>query len=170
MRLLARAVEEAMIDDQPRCRPNQPEAVAGGIEDAARDDNVIPIAAGDGIVAGVELGVDDIDVAAPAVGRAAKMDAVPAPDEFDVADLDIVAGLEKDGVVGGVDDGQIAEGEFAAADKDDRVGTAHFLLAGGIENLIAVDGAGTGNGEVLDALAGQERAMPFAPARFGHEG
>src|SRR6266511_5758052 len=94
MRLLARPIEEVVRDDEPRGRADETDAVAGGIDNAARDDRIIPVAAGNGIVAGVEPAADDVHIPAPALGRAAPVHAVPAARDLHVANLHVVADLE----------------------------------------------------------------------------
>ena len=64
------------------------------------------------------------------------MHAVPAANDLHVANLDVVADLEKDCVVRGVNDGDVAEREAAAINKSNGMRSAHFLLAGRIETLL----------------------------------
>src|SRR5262245_17524951 len=99
MRLFARAAKNTVRDGQARGRTNEPDAVAGRVDEAILDDRVVPVTACNGIVAGEELAADDLDVLAPAFGRAAPMDAVPAPNAFHVAKLDVVADLKEHRVV-----------------------------------------------------------------------
>ena len=77
------------------------------------------------------------------------MNSIPATDDFDVAGFYIIAGLEKHGVVRGIDDGHVAQSETLAIDEDDRVGPAHSLFAGRIEDFVAVDDAVAGYCDVL---------------------
>ena len=99
VRLDAGAVEQAIANDQVRGRTDQADAVAGGVHDAVGDDDVLPVAAGNRVVAGVEAAADDAHVLARMVRRAAKVHAVPAAGEFDVANVHVLADLEVDGVI-----------------------------------------------------------------------
>ena len=44
-----------------------------------------------------------------------------------------------------------------------------MFLTGGIKDLVAVDRALAGDGDVFNAFANNQRPMPFAPLRLGHE-
>jgi len=98
------------------------------------------------------------------------MHPVPAAHELHVANLHIVAHLEEDGVVGRIHNCHVAQRKAATIDEGDRVSPAHSFFALRVEDLVAVHGAGPGDGDVLDIFAGEEAAMPFAPFRLGHEG
>ncbi len=91
------------------------------------------------------------------------MDAVPAAREFDVANVHVVADLEEDGVIGGIHEGDIADRDVAATDEDEGVRAAHALLAGPVEDLVAVDHTRAAEGDVLLAVGENQGPMPFAP-------
>src|SRR2546425_559884 len=108
MRLLARAIKQAMIHHEVCRGADQPDAVAGGIDDAIRDDGVVPVTACDGVVARVKPAADDIHVSAPALGSAAEVNSIPAAGERHVADVHIVTYLKENCIIGGVFDRDIS--------------------------------------------------------------
>ena len=97
------------------------------------------------------------------------MHAVPAAGEFDVANVHVLADLKEDGVVRRVHERHIADGHVAAIDEDERVRPAHLLLAGRVEDLVAIDSAGTGDLNILRAVSQDQCPVPFAPLGLGHE-
>src|SRR5687767_746302 len=99
MRLLAGAAEKVVRDGQPCRRPDETDAVARRVDEAVANNGVIPVTPGNGVVAGEELAANDAHVMTPALGCAAPVDAIPAPDELQVAKLDVIADLEEDGVI-----------------------------------------------------------------------
>src|SRR5262249_5431543 len=98
------------------------------------------------------------------------MNPIPAASDFDVANLDVVADLEKDRVFGRVDNRQVAETEAVAVDEYNGVGAAHALLAGGVEHLVSVYHTGAGDGNVLHVLPNDQTTVPLAPIGLRHEG
>ena len=170
MGVKAGAKEQGVMDRKAAGRADESNAVAGGIDNAPGDDGVIPIPTRDGVVAGVKAAAGDPDIAARAIGSATEMDAVPATEEGHVVDVHFVADQEQDGVVGGIEEGEVADGEAPAIDEHEGVGAAHFLLAVGVEDAVAVDASRAGEGDVFEVFADDEAAMPFAPAGFGQCG
>src|SRR6187455_1183438 len=168
MRLFAWTAKQIICDGQSRRRSNEPDSVARRIQEAILDYRVVPIAARDGVVPGEKLAADDAYVLTPTFGRAAPMHAIPTADDFDVAKLHIIAHLKEDGVVRRIHDGQIPNSETTAIHKGDRVRSAHLLLAGWIENFVAIDDSRSCDCHILDILSDDQAAMPFAPSGFRH--
>src|SRR5690349_20274797 len=109
MRLQARPVKQAALHDEMRGWSEQANAVAGRIDYAVRDQNVLPVPAGNGIVPGIKLAADDGYVTAGAPGTAAEVNTIPAASDLQVAELDVVCDLKEDGVIGRIEDRNIPD-------------------------------------------------------------
>ena len=170
VRMQPRAVEETVLDNHVRNRAYDTNTVAGAVDDAVFDEKVVDIAACDGIVAGEELTVYDFEVATGLVYPATEVDAVPATRDLDAPDIDLFGEFYHDGVVCRVLYRDITDGNIAAVAEDNGMGSAHFLLAAGIEDLVAIDDTVPDNGHVLDTDTENQRAVPFAESRLGRAG
>src|SRR4030042_626058 len=157
-----RAVEEKILENHIGNRANNPNTVAGAIDDAVLYEEVVDVAAGDGVVAGKELAADDVDVATGLIYPAAEVDAIPAASNFDPIDVHLLGKFEHNSVVRRVLYCNITYVHITAVAEDNCVWSAHFLFAAWIEDLIAVDDTGPDNVYVVDIDAKNERAMPLA--------
>src|ERR1019366_2253460 len=169
MRPQAGAIEKAVVHDEMPGGTDQADSIAGRVEDAARDHGVIPVTAGNGIISREELAAEYVHVAAPVAGGAPVMHAIPSTRDLNVPNLHIIADLEEDGVVGGIDDGDIPNREAAATGKGDRMRAAHVLLAFWVEHLLAINDACSTNGHIFSVLRHNQPAIPVAISGLGHE-
>ncbi len=160
------AVEQAVVDHQVLRRGDDAYAVAGGVDHAAGDERVLPVAAGDAVVARGEIAADDLDVAAGLALAAAEVHAVPPARAFDPAHEHLAGALEHHRVIGRVANPDVAQGDVPAVTKEDRVRPAHVLLATRIEDLVAVDLARPDDAHVLDLHTQHQGPVPAA-ARAG---
>ena len=169
VRLVAGPIKQAAVYQEVGGGANEADTVARRVHDTARDDRIIPVPTGNRIVAGVKLAIDNIDVMAPMSGRATKVNAVPAAGDFHISYIHVVAGLEKDGVIGSVHDGDIADAKVVAIGERDGVWSAHVFFAGRVKDLVTVDYPLPADGDIFGAVADQECPMPFSPFCLGHE-
>ena len=170
VRLLPRAIEQAVVHNQMRGRADNPYPIARRVHDALADHHVIPITPGNGVVPSVELAADDIHVPAPSLGSSPEMHPVPAAGDLHVPHIHVVADLEINGVVRGIHDGDVPDGEAAAICEGNRMRPAHAFLARRIKDLVAVDHAAAHDGDVFQATADNESPVPFSIPGLWHEG
>src|SRR5439155_10606891 len=103
---------------------DQADAVAGGVDDAVLDQRVLPVPAGDAVVAGEDLAAGDGDVAAGVVLPPAEVHAVPPAGDLHAAHVHTAGELQHDGVVGGVHDRDVADGHALRITEQDGVRAA----------------------------------------------
>src|SRR5207244_42058 len=101
--------------------------------------DVLPIAAGNGVVPGEELAPNDGYVPARVSGPASKMNTIPATGDFHIPNLHVIGELEEHRIIGRVDEGDLAQCKAFAIHEGDRVRSAHFLFTGGVENFIPLN-------------------------------
>ena len=94
MREFSVSVKIAVFDQQIFRLPNQSQSIAGGIQDTVGNLDVVPGTAGDGIIAGLDFTLIDLNV----VSRP-KMNSVIPLFDLQFAAADIVDFLEKDAVI-----------------------------------------------------------------------
>ncbi len=167
----SRAIEETVFDNHIRNRPYNPNTIARAVDDAVLDEKVVDVAACDGIIAGEELTVYDVNISAGPVDPAAEVDAVPAARDLDATNIDLFGEFYHNGVVCRVLYRDIADSNIAAVAEDNRVGATHSLLAAGIEHLVAIDNTMPDNVHVLDTDTEDKRTVPrFTESRLRRVG
>src|SRR5437879_5566831 len=139
MGLLARTPKQIVCYRQARGRADQPNAVAGGINQAILDHGIMPVPPGNRIVPGIKLAAYNTDVRAPSVRRAAPVNAIPSTDNFHISDLHIVGDLHEYSVVRGIDNRDIAQRKAPAIGQANRMRSAHSFFARWIEDFVAVN-------------------------------
>ncbi len=154
------AIDQTLVNQEIFRRSDEADPIARRVQQAFLDHHIVPIAAGNRIIAGVESAAADRHIPTGPSFATAKMNPVPSALDRHPFDIDAVRVVEQDRVVRRTLDAHIRDPDALALVQKNRVGAPHSLLPLGIEDIAPVDHSAAGDRHVLDVIAEQQRTVP----------